>query len=170
MKLINLTLFLSFLFFFSCTKDDSVEQELILDSDGTARVVGYLPQYKFDFNNNLAFANPGVDGKLIINDFNNILVKARADNSKIKIYISIGGGYLTDVQASTWSNLIDIEANRPEIINEIVSFVVDNNFDGVDVDLEWQYVTPGYSPFVIQLKTALSAKGKGMTAALPGVT
>ena len=130
MKLINLTLFLSFLFFFSCSKDDSVEQELILDSDGTARVVGYLPQYKFDFNNNidycklthlnLAFANPGVDGKLII--------------------------------------------------NEIVSFVVDNNFDGVDVDLEWQYVTPGYSPFVIQLKTALSAKGKGMTAALPGTT
>ena len=180
MKLINLSLFLSFLFFFSCSKDDSVEQELILDSDGTARVVGYLPQYKFDFNNNidycklthlnLAFANPGVDGKLIINDFNNILVKARADNSKIKIYLSIGGGYLTDVQASTWSNLIDIEANRPEIINEIVSFVVDNNFDGVDVDLEWQYVTPGYSPFVIQLKTALSAKGKGMTAALPGTT
>ena len=27
-----------------------------------------------------------------------------------------------------------------------------------------------YSPFVIQLKTALSAKGKGMTAALPGTT
>ena len=53
MKLINLTLFLSFLFFFSCSKDDSVEQELILDSDGTARVVGYLPQYKFDFNNNI---------------------------------------------------------------------------------------------------------------------
>ena len=153
MKLINLSLFLSFLFFFSCSKDDSVEQELILDSDGTARVVGYLPQYKFDFNNNidycklthlnLAFANPGVDGKLVFKDFNNVLVKARTDNSKIKIYISIGGGYLTDVQASTWSNLIDIEANRPEIINEIVSFVVDNNLDGVDVDLEWQYVTPG---------------------------
>ena len=28
--------------------------------------------------------------------------------------------------------------------------------DGVDVDLEWQYVTPGYSPFVIELKSALS--------------
>ena len=47
MKLINLSLFLSLLFFFSCSKDDSAEQELILDSDGTAKVVGYLSQDKF---------------------------------------------------------------------------------------------------------------------------
>ena len=77
---------------------------------------------------------------------------------------------MTDEQASIWSNSIDIEDNRPVIINEIVSFVVDNSLDGVDVDLEWEYVTSGYSDFVIDLKSALSAKGKGMTAALPGTT
>ena len=163
-------LFLCIVVLVFCSKDDSFEEEIIVNPNASANVVGYLHQYKFDFNNNidycklthlnLAFANPGADGKLIIDDFNDIIVKAKSDNSKIKIYISIGGGYLTDAQASIWSNSIDVKDNRPALINEIVSFVVDNNLDGVDVDLEWQYVTSGYSPFVIELKTALSAKGK----------
>ena len=172
-------LFLCIVILFSCSKDDSFEEE-ITTVDKFARVVGYLPSYRFDSNEkidycklthlNLAFANPGSNGKLIINDFSGVVVRARNENNNIKIYISIGGGYLTDEQASIWSNSIDIKDNRPIIINEIVSFVVDNSLDGVDVDLEWQYVTSGYSNFVIELKSALSAKGKGMTAALPGTT
>ncbi len=172
-------LFLCIVILVSCSKDDSFEEE-ITTVDKFARVVGYLPSYRFDSNEkidycklthlNLAFANPGSNGKLIINDFSGVVVRARNENNNIKIYISIGGGYLTDEQASIWSNSIDIKDNRPIIINEIVSFVVDNSLDGVDVDLEWQYVTSGYSNFVIELKSALSAKGKGMTAALPGTT
>ena len=172
-------LFLCIVILVSCSKDDSFEEE-IMTVDKSARVVGYLPSYRFDSNEkidycklthlNLAFANPGSNGKLIINDFSGVVVRARNENSNIKIYISIGGGYLTDEQASIWSNSIDIKDNRPIIINEIVNFVVDNSLDGVDVDLEWQYVTSGYSDFVIELKSALSAKGKSMTAALPGTT
>ena len=172
-------LFLCIVILVSCSKDDSFEEE-IMTVDKSARVVGYLPSYRFDSNEkidycklthlNLAFANPGSNGKLIINDFSGVVVRARNENNNIKIYISIGGGYLTDEQASIWSNSIDIKDNRPIIINEIVNFVVDNSLDGVDVDLEWQYVTSGYSDFVIELKSALSAKGKSMTAALPGTT
>ena len=172
-------LFLCIVILVSCSKDDSFEEE-ITTVDKFARVVGYLPSYRFDSNEkidycklthlNLAFANPGSNGKLIINDFSGVVVRARNENSNIKIYISIGGGYLTDEQASIWSNSIDIRDNRPIIINEIVNFVVDNSLDGVDVDLEWQYVTSGYSDFVIELKSALSTKGKSMTAALPGTT
>ena len=172
-------LYLCIVILVSCSKDDSFEEE-IMTVDKFARVVGYLPSYRFDSNEkidycklthlNLAFANPGSNGKLIINDFSGVVVRARNENSNIKIYISIGGGYLTDEQASIWSNSIDIKDNRPIIINEIVNFVVDNSLDGVDVDLEWQYVTSGYSDFVIELKSALSAKGKSMTAALPGTT
>ena len=172
-------LFLCIVILVSCSKDDSFEEEIIT-VDKSARVVGYLPSYRFESNEkidycklthlNLAFANPGSNGKLIINDFSGVVVRARNENNNIKIYISIGGGYLTDEQALIWSNSIDIKDNRPIIINEIVSFVVDNSLDGVDVDLEWQYVTSGYSNFVIELKSALSAKGKGMTAALPGTT
>ena len=173
-------LLICLIFLISCSKDENLPAPDLPTQDKSARIVGYLPSYRFELNNNieycklthlnLAFANPGSNGKLIINDFNDVVVKARNDNSKIKIYISIGGGYLTDEQASIWSNSIDIEDNRPVIINEIVSFVVDNSLDGVDVDLEWEYVTSGYSDFVIDLKSALSAKGKGMTAALPGTT
>ena len=172
-------LYLCIVILVSCSKDDSFEEE-ITTVDKFARVVGYLPSYRFDSNEkidycklthlNLAFANPGSNGKLIINDFSGVVVRARNENSNIKIYISIGGGYLTDEQASIWSNSIDIKDNRPVIINEIVNFVVDNSLDGVDVDLEWQYVTSGYSDFVIELKSALSTKGKSMTAALPGTT
>ena len=172
-------LYLCIVILVSCSKDDSFEEE-IMTVDKSARVVGYLPSYRFDSNEkidycklthlNLAFANPGSNGKLIINDFSGVVVRARNENSNIKIYISIGGGYLTDEQASIWSNSIDIKDNRPIIINEIVNFVVDNSLDGVDVDLEWQYVTSGYSDFVIELKSALSTKGKSMTAALPGTT
>ena len=172
-------LFLCIVILVSCSKDDSFEEE-IMTVDKSARVVGYLPSYRFDSNEkidycklthlNLAFANPGYNGKLIINDFSGVVVRARNENNNIKIYISIGGGYLTDEQASIWSNSIDIKDNRPIIINEIVNFVVDNSLDGVDVDLEWQYVTSGYSDFVIELKSALSTKGKSMTAALPGTT
>ena len=172
-------LYLCIVILVSCSKDDSFEEE-IMTVDKSARVVGYLPSYRFDSNEkidycklthlNLAFANPGSNGKLIINDFSGVVVRARNENNNIKIYISIGGGYLTDEQASIWSNSIDIKDNRPIIINEIVNFVVDNSLDGVDVDLEWQYVTSGYSDFVIELKSALSAKGKSMTAALPGTT
>ena len=64
----------------------------------------------------------GSNGKLIINDFSGVVVRARNENNNIKIYISIGGGYLTDEQALIWSNSIDIKDNRPIIINEIVSF------------------------------------------------
>ena len=172
-------LYLCIVILVSCSKDDSFEEE-IMTVDKSARVVGYLPSYRFDSNEkidycklthlNLAFANPGSNGKLIINDFSGVVVRARNENNNIKIYISIGGGYLTDEQASIWSNSIDIKDNRPIIINEIVNFVVDNSLDGVDVDLEWQYVTSGYSDFVIELKSALSTKGKSMTAALPGTT
>ncbi|MDA9323554.1 glycosyl hydrolase family 18 protein [Flavobacteriaceae bacterium] len=172
-------LFLCIVILVSCSKDDSFEEE-IMTVDKSARLVGYLPSYRFDSNEkidycklthlNLAFANPGSNGKLIINDFSGVVVRARNENNNIKIYISIGGGYLTDEQASIWSNSIDIKDNRPIIINEIVNFVIDNSLDGVDVDLEWQYVTSGYSDFVIELKSALSAKGKSMTAALPGTT
>ena len=172
-------LYLCIVILVSCSKDDSFEEE-IMTVDKSARLVGYLPSYRFDSNEkidycklthlNLAFANPGSNGKLIINDFSGVVVRARNENNNIKIYISIGGGYLTDEQASIWSNSIDIKDNRPIIINEIVNFVVDNSLDGVDVDLEWQYVTSGYSNFVIELKSALSAKGKSMTAALPGTT
>jgi GH18 family chitinase len=168
---------------FSCNSEDQVvekEKEKINLFSEKAKVVGYLPSWNFgSFNKiefcklthlNLAFANPDSEGNLIMADVSNIINKAKIDNPNIKISISIGGGSLTSAQASNWSNLIVSSENRSKIISKTVKYVLDNNFDGVDVDLEWEYVTTGYSEFIIGLNNELDKHSKIITAAFPAKT
>ena len=61
---------------------------------------------------------------------------ARSQNSNIKIYISLAGGWLSNEMANTWKNFLAIPQDRPILIEKIVSYVLDNGFDGVDLDLE----------------------------------
>jgi hypothetical protein len=84
-----------------------------------------------------------------------------------KVFVSLAGGYLTPAQDETW-NYLTLPANRPAFIQKIVQYVQANDFDGVDIDLEWQYVKPWYSPFILELKAALQPLGIQLTAALPG--
>jgi len=143
-----------------------------------AKVVGYLPSYRFDYNTsvsyckithlNICFANPDSEGNLQIADFTDIIDSARAQNPNIVICISVGGGGLDEGKKQIWSDLIDTPANRPAFISKIVAYVNNNNLDGVDVDLEWSAVTSGYTGFVISLSDSLHAAGKIMTSALPG--
>jgi len=150
-----------------------------------ARVVGYYTAGSFPLNDkiqyckvthlNIAFANPQTDGTIILPGnsgglLKNVMDTARSQNSNIKIYISIGGGYITDEMWNTYKNFLANPQDRPILIDKIVSYVLDNGFDGVDVDLEWQYVTAGYSDFVIELRNALKAESKGITAAYPSET
>ena len=80
-----------------------------------ARVVGYLPYYRFSLNNqieycklthlNLAFANPQSDGTIIFpssgnNSLSDIINRAKSQNNDIQIYISLAGGALS---SSTFS-------------------------------------------------------------------
>ncbi|MET2984738.1 glycosyl hydrolase family 18 protein [Aureibaculum conchae] len=162
----------------NCSDDDSVTPPVLLG--GEAKVVGYLPYYRFDLitkieyckltHLNLAFANPDADGNLIIDDFSTVIDDARADNPDIVICISIAGGAISPELKQIWSDLIDIPGNRPDFIAKIVDFVLQNDLDGVDVDLEWDLVTSGYSGFVLELNTALDAHNKILTAALPATT
>ena len=69
---------------------------------------------------------------------------------------------------TVWKTVLQ-PANRSTFIRNILAFVEENNLDGVDVDIEWNLLpTIGelYTPFVTELKEALHAKGKGITAAL----
>jgi len=175
-----LTIFLLSIIIFSCSKDEIIEEENNNPNSTNAIVVGYFPSYRFDLNNqinyckithlNLAFANPDSNGNLIMPDITSVVNRAKSENPNIKICISIGGGALTTEQANNWSNLIDNPQNTPTIVTKIVEYVLNNNLDGVDVDLEWQYVTSGYSNFVINLNTELDKYSKIITAALPGTT
>ena len=150
-----------------------------------ARVVGYYTTGSFSLNDkiqycklthlNIAFANPQTDGTMVLSGnsedlLKNVMDTARSQNSNIKIYIAIGGGYITDEVWNTYKNFLANPQDRPILIDKIVSYVLDNGFDGVDVDLEWKYVTTGYSDFVIELRDALKEQSKGISAAYPSET
>ena len=151
-----------------------------VDFNRSAKVIGYLPFHRFDQSANieycklthlnLSFANPNTSGDLIAEPIGNIVNDACSANPKIKVFISLAGGTSDSQIIKNWSNLIDKEANRPAFIAKIVDYVLINNLDGVDVDLEWDLVTEGYSEFVIALNTALDSHEKMLTAALPNNT
>ncbi|MBF4518385.1 glycoside hydrolase [Flavobacterium sp. ANB] len=143
-----------------------------------ARVVGYLSSDNFDKMNsiqfcklthlNLAFANPDKNGNLNFNgDIDALVQYVKSVNPNIKISISLAGGVLSPEVAANWSFLIDKPENRPNLIQNIINFTELHKLDGVDVDLEWDAVTTGYSGFVIELKKEIVKKDKILTAALP---
>ena len=170
----------------SCSSVDDID--VIEDGElfsNQARVVGYYTTGSFSLNDkiqycklthlNIAFANPQTDGTIILPGnsgdlLKNVMDTARSQNSNIKIYIAIGGGYITDEMWNTYKNFLANPQDRPILIDKIVSYVLDNGFDGVDVDLEWKYVTTGYSDFVIELRDALKEQSKGISAAYPSET
>lgn len=146
----------------------------------SARVIGYLPTYHFstyeniDFckltHLNLAFANPNAGGDLIMSNYSAVVTKAKQDNPNLIVSVSLAGAVLTADQAQIWSDLIDIPENRPAFIAQIVAYAVAHDLDGIDIDLEWDHVTSGYSDFVTELDAALTPLGKLMTVALPNQT
>lgn len=144
----------------------------------TARVVGYLSSENFGkmtsvqfcklTHLNIAFANPDKNGNVIFDgDIDAVIQYAKSVNPNIIISISLAGGVLSVEQAANWSLLIDKPENRPNLIQNIINFVQLHRLDGVDVDLEWDAVTVGYSGFVIELKKSLTVHKKLLTAALP---
>jgi len=176
--------------FFSCSNNDDDDiiddpNNIILFSD-QARVVGYFPTWRFTLTDkvdfcklthvNIAFGNPMVDGTIqlsnpsAISNLEQVISTAKLQNSSIQFYISLAGGVLSDQVANTWKSFLASSQDRPKLIDKIIEFVLENNLDGVDVDLEWSHVTQGYSDFVIELKKELSIHGKGMTAAFPSET
>lgn len=161
----------------------SIGESLEIEPDlnlKNAKVIGYLPDYRFNLSSQIdytklthlmiCFANPDASGNLQISDFSQVITDAKAQNPNIKILLSLAGGGIENTPIATyWSNLIDIPANRPGFISKIVNYVNNNNFDGVDIDLEFDLVTSGYSDFVLELNTALDIHNKLITVAFPKV-
>ncbi|MFI5163935.1 MAG: glycosyl hydrolase family 18 protein [Bacteroidia bacterium] len=146
------------------------------------RVVGYLPtwmSYPGSINNvdlskvthvNIAFANPNSSGTLIPADGTNsdvatVVTAAHAKN--VKVLISIGG---SGAPGATYKNLIT--NSQASFVTSIVNYAVNNNLDGIDVDIEGDILdgttltATQYQNFVTALGTALHAQNKIMSAAL----
>lgn len=178
--LLGLLFFIGSLFTsYSCSKDSDTENDN--SKTKTARVVGYLSTDNFGKMSlipfcklthlNLSFANPDNTGNLIFDgDIDAVIAHVKGINPNIKISVSVAGGVISAEQAANWSFLIDKPENRPAFIKKIIDFVELHKLDGVDVDLEWDAVTTGYSGFVVELKNAIKIKNKLITAALPNNT
>ncbi len=144
------------------------------------KIVGYLPYYRFDIADkidftkithlNLAFLNPeDTLGNLSIGGRNpsNVVVMALAANPALKVIVSLGGGAISEQWERAYNKFLSPE-HRTEFVSMLTEYVVNNDFDGIDVDLEWQHVNENYSPFVLELRDSIHARGKLITAALPG--
>jgi GH18 family chitinase len=141
------------------------------------KVVGYLPTYRFSWLNdiefqrlthvNIAFANPDSLGNLSCDGVNIDPAISKAQQNGCKVFISLAGGYLAPDIEANWEKFA-LPANRPAFIQKIRQYVQNHHLDGVDLDLEWQYVKDWYSPFVLELKAELNAYSIPLTVALPG--
>jgi chitinase len=109
---------------------------------------------------NIAFINPDSLGNLKVapglKD-----VAALAHKSGVKVLLSIGGG-------TPPAALPDfIYGNKQDLfISTLIKVMVDDDLDGIDVDLEGGLVDNNYEGFVSKLASALKEKNKLITAAI----
>lgn len=108
---------------------------------------------------NLAFINPDTAGVFHpANGLRSVIEKAHF--KEVRVYLSIGG-------AAAPAHLKTLLANnRTLVINNLIDFVEEYNFDGVDVDLEGDFIDENYPHFVTELADALTRSSKKITAAL----
>jgi chitinase len=146
------------------------------------KVIGYLPTwsgYPNSINSvdltkvthiNIAFANPNSSGDLSTSSgtlANLATVVTAAHAQGVQVLMSIGGA---GAPGTTYKNLI--VADLSGFVAKIVQYAVDNNLDGIDVDLEGDVLNGStmtstqYENFVTALGVGLHAQGKIMTAAL----
>lgn len=135
------------------------------------RVAGYLYSDNFWKDNlhtdlslltdlNLAFINPDEEGNFSINSNVADLI-SQAHTKNVRVYASVGGA-----GAPPHMKELVKPAKRSALVTNIINLVDQYNFDGVDVDLEGDFITEDYAGFISELSAALKADDKLMTAAL----
>lgn len=141
------------------------------------KVIGYVPNWidllgevkRLDMTKvthvNVAFINPNASGTL--SPSTNL--KAAADychSNNVKILASIAGASASKNPLLGYYQTLTNDANRSAFVAKLVTFAVDNNLDGIDVDLEGDAVGADYEKFVVALKTELAKKNLLMSAAV----
>ncbi len=161
----------------SCEKAPYATGPDIYVEDTNFKVVGYLSRGGFRHIDNLeldkltylnlAFGNPDMNGNLVFSGNADIkpIVK-KGHEAGLKVFVSLAGGGRPDT--TIWKSVLSPE-KRSVFIKGILDYVADNDLDGVDVDIEGNllpYIGDLYTPFVLELRDALHARGKGITTAL----
>ena len=156
----------------SCSKTpaQAIELEKIIKAD--FKVIGYLFAYgdliekssSIDFSKithlNVAFINPDAAGNFpAINTLTDLVKKAHTNN--VKVIAAFAGG-------NPPAHLKDLltPAKRTQLVQGLVQLTKTYDLDGIDVDLEGDFVNENYEAFVVELSAALKSQGKLMTAAV----
>ncbi len=176
MKIIKIEKLVSLLLLFALISCGKPRKEALShqenNSENTFKVVGYmfsdgnldLESAKLDFDKithlNIAFINPDIHGAFTA-PVGLIGAIKRAQQNKVKVLFSFAGGnppvYL--------KNLVKPE-NNDLLIKNMVEFADKYNFDGIDVDLEGDFIDANYEAFITKLSNLLEPKKKLLTAAV----
>jgi chitinase len=161
-----------------CKKNDTgpakthvpLPQDTIYKAPADFRVVGYLLSGDIDagmansFNTsrvnylNIPFSDTTGDGT-VPNTNNLVALISSAHSNNTKVLISVGNDFIAkDFYAD--------ESARSKFITNLMASVDKFQFDGVDVDLEGDYINTNYEVFMQELSAAVHLKGKVMTAAV----
>lgn len=143
------------------------------------RIIGYLPTYRFSTiealevekltHLNLAFGQTSSDGFIQLKgNYEYVIQRAKEKNPDLRVLLSLAGGGLSSVEFTNWKKNMAV-ARRSDFIHNILLFVKNNNFDGVDVDLEWNNVTADYPGFVTELSDSMRSNKLEISAAFPAM-
>lgn len=158
----------------ACSKREAkaIEPEPLLSTKSDFKVVGYMfangdlmaRSAGIDFNKithlNIAFINPDAAGNFASIDGLSDLVK-KAHTKNVKVIAAFAGGN----PPAHLKELIK-PANRRMLIDKLTQLTKAYDLDGIDVDLEGDFVNENYEGFVVELSASLKREGKLMTAAV----
>jgi GH18 family chitinase len=136
------------------------------------KIVGYysirsaMEDYKkFPFSRlthvNLSFLNPDTLGNFTrdLSALKPFIDKAHKKN--VKVLFSIAGG-----SEHPYYHKLLKEDNRAMFIRNLLSQVINYNFDGIDVDIEGRDIDENYEAFVVELARELRLQHKLITSAI----
>jgi chitinase len=150
-----------------------------IQSKAQFKIVGYIPNWTdlttfsntFDFiratHLNIAFKNPNASGDLPALSTSEAYLVSTAHYHGVKVLISLGGSSTgsSGTLQSTYFNLIN-STNRSVFCSKLKQYAVNNNLDGIDVDIEGSGINSDYGGFIQVLADSLHSAGKLLTAAL----
>lgn len=148
-------------------------------SQSNFKVVGYVPNWvslsnfaqNFNYSRvthlNLAFKNINSTGDLPAMTSGESILRDSAHRNGIKFLLSIGGAGISNTVKGYYHSLIT-PANRSAFAKKLKDYIVANNLDGIDLDLEGDAINSDYSGFMSVLADTMHAHNKLITAALPG--
>jgi len=112
---------------------------------------------------NIAFINPDETGNFrAMPGLAAFITTAHSKN--VKVLASIGGGL-----APVYFHSLLADSLRGDLIKNTVQLVKDNQLDGIDADLEGEYIDNNYESFITELSAALKQQHKLLTAAVATV-